>query len=214
LIQLSDGRSQTSWHVNGVEVLEGVAFEAIEQVGNRLALSSTGKVYATADLVLVAAGVQPNSALASAAGVAPGSKGTSGWTGAWQPTSRISMPLATASRPGTVSWATSPTSRLERRPQAGAGSRVRTFVGGTACSRAPFGTQVVKVFDLAMARTGFRDREAGQAGFDPLTVETGAWDHKAYYPGARQLRLRVTGDRRTGRLLGGQLLGAWQAESS
>jgi NADPH-dependent 2,4-dienoyl-CoA reductase/sulfur reductase-like enzyme len=74
------------------------------------------------------------------------------------------------------------------------------------------GTQVVKMFDLAIARTGLRDAEARQAGFDPITVETESWDHKAYYPGARRIRLRVTGDRQTGQLLGAQILGPWQAD--
>jgi len=38
------------------------------------------------------------------------------------------------------------------------------------------------------------------------------FDHKAYYPGAHQLHLRLTGDRRTGRLLGAQLVGHQDAE--
>jgi hypothetical protein len=71
---------------------------------------------------------------------------------------------------------------------------------------------VVKVFDIAIARTGLRDHEARRAGFDPKTVETEVWDHKAYYPGAQQLTIRVTGDRRSGHLLGAQVLGHWQAE--
>jgi NADPH-dependent 2,4-dienoyl-CoA reductase/sulfur reductase-like enzyme len=47
-----------------------------------------------------------------------------------------------------------------------------------------------------------------------VTRETETWDHKAYYPGARELRIRVTGDRRTGLLLGAQMLGAWGSEVS
>jgi NADPH-dependent 2,4-dienoyl-CoA reductase/sulfur reductase-like enzyme len=69
------------------------------------------------------------------------------------------------------------------------------------------GTQVVKIFDLVITRTGLRDDEASQAGFDPFTVETITWDHKVYYPEAREVRIRVTGDRKTGRLLGAQMLG-------
>ena len=76
------------------------------------------------------------------------------------------------------------------------------------------GSQSLKVFDLAIARTGVGDAEAREAGFDPLTVQTEANDHKAYYPGAMPLQLRVTGDRKTGRLLGAQILGAKQAEIS
>jgi NADPH-dependent 2,4-dienoyl-CoA reductase/sulfur reductase-like enzyme len=85
-------------------------------------------------------------------------------------------------------------------------------IGGQRLFQGSLGTQVVKVFDVAIARTGLRDHEARRAGFDPLTVETEVWDHKAYYPGAQQLRIRVTGDRRSGQLLGAQLLGHWQAE--
>jgi Pyridine nucleotide-disulphide oxidoreductase, dimerisation domain len=66
---------------------------------------------------------------------------------------------------------------------------------------------VVKVFELAAARTGLRDADARAAGLDPLTVGSRAFDHKAYYPGAHPLSMRITGDRATGRLLGAQIVG-------
>jgi NADPH-dependent 2,4-dienoyl-CoA reductase/sulfur reductase-like enzyme len=70
----------------------------------------------------------------------------------------------------------------------------------------------VKVFDLVVAATGVRDDEAAQHGYHPATVETVADDHKAYYPGATPIGLRITGDTRTGRLLGAQLVGRRGAE--
>ncbi len=80
-------------------------------------------------------------------------------------------------------------------------------VGGTRRFAGSLGTQVVKVFDLVAARTGLRHEEAEHAGFDPLTVVAAYDDHKAYYPGATSVHARLTGDRRTGRLLGAQLVG-------
>jgi NADPH-dependent 2,4-dienoyl-CoA reductase/sulfur reductase-like enzyme len=68
------------------------------------------------------------------------------------------------------------------------------------------------VFELAVARTGLRDPEATEAGFDPLTVASTQFDHKAYYPGAHQLHIRITGDQTSGRLLGAQLVGHHDAE--
>jgi pyruvate/2-oxoglutarate dehydrogenase complex dihydrolipoamide dehydrogenase (E3) component len=68
------------------------------------------------------------------------------------------------------------------------------------------------VFELAVARTGLRDQDAAAAGFDPVTVGSVEFDHKAYYPDAHRLCLRVTGDRSSGRLLGMQLVGHHQAE--
>ena len=65
---------------------------------------------------------------------------------------------------------------------------------------------------MAVSRTGLRDHEAVAAGFDPLTVEFEADDHKAYYPGSHRIRMRYTGDRITGRPLGVQLFGHRHAE--
>ncbi len=85
-------------------------------------------------------------------------------------------------------------------------------VGGDRLFEGSLGTQVVKVFDLAAAGTGLGEEAARRAGLDALTVEVTVPDHKGYYPGARDLRIRVTGERRTGRLLGAQMLGYWRAE--
>jgi NADPH-dependent 2,4-dienoyl-CoA reductase/sulfur reductase-like enzyme len=70
----------------------------------------------------------------------------------------------------------------------------------------------VKIFDQAAARTGLRHDEAAAAGFDPVTVQSEADDHKAYYPGSHRITMRVTGDRTSGRLLGLQLFGHKHAE--
>ncbi len=74
------------------------------------------------------------------------------------------------------------------------------------------GTQVVKVFELVIARTGLREHEARAAGFEPLTVAAQADDHKAYYPGSHPIQMRYTGNRDDGRLLGLQLLGRLGSE--
>jgi NADPH-dependent 2,4-dienoyl-CoA reductase/sulfur reductase-like enzyme len=85
-------------------------------------------------------------------------------------------------------------------------------LGGHREFAGSLGTQVVKIFDQAAARTGLRDHEAAAAGFDPVTVQFQADDHKAYYPGSHRITMRVTGDRSTGRLLGMQLFGHRHAE--
>ncbi len=85
-------------------------------------------------------------------------------------------------------------------------------LGGNREFTGSLGTQVVKIFDMVAARTGLRDHEAVTAGFDPVTVEFEADDHKAYFPGSHRIRMRYTGDRGTGRLLGVQLFGHRHAE--
>jgi NADPH-dependent 2,4-dienoyl-CoA reductase/sulfur reductase-like enzyme len=85
-------------------------------------------------------------------------------------------------------------------------------LGGSARFAGSLGTQVVKVFDLVAARTGLREHEAQAAGLTPATTATTPDDHKAYYPGAQPVAIRVTGDTGTGRLLGAQLIGPRSAE--
>ena len=87
-------------------------------------------------------------------------------------------------------------------------------MGGDREFAGSLGTQVVKIFDLVIARTGLRHDEALAESFHPFTVESTVNDHKAYYPGASPMSIRVTGDSATGRLLGAQMLGRWGAEIS
>jgi NADPH-dependent 2,4-dienoyl-CoA reductase/sulfur reductase-like enzyme len=197
---------------HGVEVANGVEVTAIEAGGGRLAVLGKGGFRRDAELVLVSAGVRPNSELAVAAGVA------TGVNGAIRVNHRMetNLPGIYAAGDCVETW-----HRLLDRPDylplgttAHKQGRVagENAVGGDRTFAGSLGTQVVKVFELAIARTGLREREAAAAGFVPLTVTTTAWDHKVYYPGAHELTIGVTGDRRTGRLLGAQLLGHWQAE--
>lgn len=65
-----------------------------------------------------------------------------------------------------------------------------------------------------IARTGLTYQEAVEEGSDPITIESKHWDHKKYYPDPKELIIRLTGDRKTGRLLGAQILGHWGSEIS
>jgi NADPH-dependent 2,4-dienoyl-CoA reductase/sulfur reductase-like enzyme len=87
-------------------------------------------------------------------------------------------------------------------------------LGGARLYEGTLGTQVVKVFDTVVGRTGLNDGEARAVGWEPVTAEVTTWDHKAYYPGARPLTVRVTADRASRRLLGAQILGSLPSEVS
>ena len=88
------------------------------------------------------------------------------------------------------------------------------MAGGNRKFQGTLGTQAVKIFDLVAAGTGLRDNTANDAGLDPLTVEIETWDHKVYYPGARKMRIRLTGDRSSHRILGAQIVGHRKSEVS
>ena len=86
------------------------------------------------------------------------------------------------------------------------------MIGANIEFQGSLGTQVVKVFDRIAAGTGLRDILAARAGFDPFTITLTTLDHNAYYLEAREMNIYLTGDRRTGRLLGAQIVGHRDSE--
>jgi len=85
-------------------------------------------------------------------------------------------------------------------------------LGGSRQYAGTLGSQVVKVFDQVVARTGLRSQEAVDEGWEPMSEGFCCQSHKSYVPGAETLHFRVTGDRRSGRLLGAQITGPAGAE--
>ncbi len=196
----------------GVEVVTGVSVSQIEPKGDRLVVSGAEGFQCVTDLVIVAVGVNPSTQLAQTAGIQTGVRG------AIQVDRRMETNIPDIYAAGdcveTYHRILQQNTYLPLGTTAHKQGRIagENAVGGNRAFEGSLGTQVVKVFDVAAARTGLRDDDAAAAGFDPLTVETEAWDHKVYYPGAHKLRIRVTGDRTSGRLLGAQIAGHYQGE--
>jgi NADPH-dependent 2,4-dienoyl-CoA reductase/sulfur reductase-like enzyme len=177
--------------------------DALDAEGNAIAV--------VADMVLVVVGVRPNTALAGAAGAELGVGGAISVDRAMRTNlDRVFAAgdcVVTHHRLMGLTYLPLGTTAHKQGRVAG-----ENALGGEREFAGSLGTQVVKVFDMAAARTGLRDHEAVAAGFDPLTVEFVADDHKAYYPGSHRITMCYTGDRATGRLLGLQLFGHRHAE--
>jgi NADPH-dependent 2,4-dienoyl-CoA reductase/sulfur reductase-like enzyme len=197
---------------HAVQVVNDVTVKAIHQDAGGLTVAGEPDFTATTDLVLVVVGVRPDTDLAVAAGVQTGVRGAI----RVDRHMRTNLPDILAGGDCVETW-----HRLLQKPTylplgttAHKQGRVagETAVGGDRTFAGSLATQVVKVFELAVARTGLRDPDATEAGLHPLTVGSVQDDHKAYYPGAHQLDIRITGDRQSGQLLGAQLVGDHRAE--
>ena len=79
--------------------------------------------------------------------------------------------------------------------------------GGYATFPGVVGTAVSKVCDLEIARTGLREKDCDAVGFAYLTVRVESTTRAGYYPGAAPITVKLVVERRTGRLLGGQIVG-------
>lgn len=73
------------------------------------------------------------------------------------------------------------------------------------------GTQITKVFEKYIACTGLTIDQAKEAGFDPVEAAITKNDRASYYPGGSQCWISLIADRKTGRLLGGQIVGGESA---
>ncbi|WP_329062346.1 FAD-dependent oxidoreductase [Streptomyces sp. NBC_01429] len=79
--------------------------------------------------------------------------------------------------------------------------------GGYATFPGVVGTAVSKVCELEIARTGLRERDARRAGLQYVTATIESTNSAGYYPGAAPMTVKMLAERRTGRLLGVQIVG-------
>ncbi|MFO7860449.1 MAG: FAD-dependent oxidoreductase [Desulfosalsimonas sp.] len=203
---------------NGVTVLTGISAKGIRQHENRLVVDarpSGGKdIEVAGDMVLVATGARPQTEPGLSAGI------ETGFSGAIRVNSRMETNLADIYAAGDCAetrhrlldrnlWLPLGTTAHKQGKVAGenAAGKKSQFAG---C----LGTQCVKIFSLVAARTGLKQSEAEAEGFSPLSADIRVPDHKAYYPGAKDLCIRITGDAETGKLLGAQIVGAHGTEVS
>jgi NADPH-dependent 2,4-dienoyl-CoA reductase/sulfur reductase-like enzyme len=80
-----------------------------------------------------------------------------------------------------------------------------------AARRAKFlgaiGTTVLKVFDLAVARTGLSSDDAAAESIPVISARVEAWDRAAYYPTARKIWVKLIVERESRKLIGAQAAG-------
>ena len=193
----------------GIELVLSDGVSAIEVGGDgraRSVVTASGREI-EADLVVLGLGVRPNVALAAEAGIP---RGTSGGIAV---DARMRTPV-----PGV--WAAGDCVESRHRLS---GDRVVVALGthankqgrvaginiggGYATFPGVIGTQVTKVCNLEVARTGLSMREADAAGYSFVTASVDSTTKAGYFPGARPIRIKMLAERRTGRLLGAQLVG-------
>jgi NADPH-dependent 2,4-dienoyl-CoA reductase/sulfur reductase-like enzyme len=79
--------------------------------------------------------------------------------------------------------------------------------GGYATFPGVVGTAVSKVCELEIARTGLREADCDAVGYRWLAVTVDSTTRAGYYPEAAPITVKLVVEQRTGRLLGGQIVG-------
>ncbi|MEU7144667.1 FAD-dependent oxidoreductase [Nocardia sp. NPDC046473] len=161
-----------------------------------------------ADVVVLGIGVRPNTELARAAGLPLGEYGglltdlamrVRGHENIWAGGDCVEVLDLVSERERHIALGT----HANKHGQiigAGVGGGYATFPGVV-------GTAVSKVCDLEVARTGLREKDARAVGLQFVAVTIESTSRAGYYPDAAAMTVKMLAERRTGRLLGVQIVG-------
>ncbi|MFF8930308.1 FAD-dependent oxidoreductase [Streptomyces longwoodensis] len=161
-----------------------------------------------ADVVVLGIGVRPDTALARAAGLPLGAHGglltdramrVRGHDDIWAGGDCVEVLDLVSGQQRHIALGTHANKH---------GQVIGTNVGGGyATFPGVVGTAVSKVCDLEIARTGLREKDARRVGlrYEAVTIESTS--RAGYYPGASPMTVKMLAERRTGRLLGVQIVG-------
>ena len=190
---------------HGVSVLTGVGLTAVHRDAAGVQLSDGRRIPAA--IVLVSVGVRPELTLAKKAGLALGTTGGL----LVDEHLRTSDPSIWAA--GDMNEIVHKVSgRKVRVPLAGPANRQGRIAASNALGipqkySGALGSSVVKLFNATAASTGLTESAAREAGFEVGAAIVVRDHHAGYYPGAKDLVLKLVYDRTSARLLGAQAFG-------
>lgn len=188
---------------HGVQLHLGDSVKAVSNDSVELASGTT----LPADIVILAIGVRPDISLAESAGLKIGERkgievnefnqtsnpniyaiGDAAQKRDWIDGSAMLVPLANlANRHGRV---------------------VADHINGRHVRPVPtIGTAIVKVFDLMIATTGWNEKRLTAQNRKFIAIHTHPNSHAGYYPGAKQMSLKLLVDSESGEILGAQGVG-------
>jgi NADPH-dependent 2,4-dienoyl-CoA reductase/sulfur reductase-like enzyme len=191
---------------NGVNIHLGHEVDRIEKEGNTLRAICSGLLL-EGQMILVGVGVRPNSQLAARAGLELGTSGAIAVDRTLRTSDKdiyAAGDCADAFHVVTGQRAWIP---LALRANRAGWAVADNVTGEKVVLEGVAGTAVFKVFELQVARTGLSVAEAEESGFDPVEVVIESRSRAHSHPGASTIGVQIVGDRKSGRILGAQLVG-------
>jgi NADPH-dependent 2,4-dienoyl-CoA reductase/sulfur reductase-like enzyme len=190
----------------GVELHTGEKVEAIEGDGRVRAVRTEARTL-EADLVVLGLGTRPAVALAEAAGI------TIGPSGAVAVNPRMQTPHDGVWAAGDCAEALHLVSHQPVNYHLGTIANKQGRVcginigGGYATFPGVLGTAVSRLCDVEVARTGLSEAELGPLGLEWESAAIDSTTRASYFPETAPIRIKVLAERRSGRLLGAQIVG-------
>lgn len=192
---------------SGINLHLGANVTGFQEVDGRIVTNVADGSPITADMVLLAIGVMPESHLAKEAGLQLGMKGAIAVNDRMETSApdvyavgdAIQVKHQVTGEDAVISLAgpANKQGRIVADVIAGLNSRYKGSLGSS----------VIKVFDLTVANTGLSEKAASAAGYQYESVVLSPGSHAGYYPGATPMTMKVVFEQETLRLLGTQIVG-------
>ena len=192
---------------HGVRLALGYTVEGFEEKDGGVDILLKDNPPLHADMVALAIGVVPDTALAKEAGLKLGIKGSI----VVNERMETSVPdiYAAGDAVQVKHYVTGEDALISL---AGPANKQGRIAADNICGRASRylgsqGSSVIKVFDMTAATTGVNEISARKAGLDVDTVILSPMSHAGYYPGGKLMTMKVVFEKETYRLLGAQIVG-------
>ncbi len=193
---------------NGVKLALGHTVEGFEEKDGGVDVLLKDEAPLHGDMVVLAIGVAPDTALAKEAGIELGIKDSILVNDRME----TSVPdiYAAGDAVQVKHFVTGQDALISLAGPANKQGRIiaDNICGGDSRYKGSLGSSVIKVFGITAAATGLNETNARKAGLNVDTVILSPMSHAGYYPGGRVMTMKVVFEKETYRLLGAQIVGA------
>jgi len=191
----------------GVKLALGYTVEGFEEKDDGVDVLLKDEAPLHADMVILAIGVTPDTALAKDAGLELGIKGSIVVNDRME----TSIPdiYAAGDAVQVKHYVTGEDALISLAGPANKQGRIiaDNICGGDSRYLGSQGSSVIKVFNMTAATTGINETNAKKAGLDVDKVILSPMSHAGYYPGGKLMTMKVIFEKETYRLLGAQIVG-------
>lgn len=190
---------------NGIQVITSQSATRFEDKGKVIVLENGQKI--ASDVTILSVGVQPENALAQAAGIELGLRGgilvneryETSQPDIYAVGDAIVVKQEITGEDALISLA-SPANRQ--------GRQVADVIAGVARkNKGSIGTAIVRAFDMTAASTGLSERILRMNGLPYRVIHVSGKDHAGYYPGATDVTLKLLFEPTSGKIYGAQGVG-------